>query len=149
MKVYRLSAAEFADDISGQGAYLYGGRWNPEEIYMLYTASNISLAVLETLVNLKVSTHKKEYTLLTLDLPLEKYGSLDVAKLSSIWSENMDYTQQIGVDFIQANKSLALQVPSVVIHQEFNLIINPKHIDFKKIKVVRKEKFIFDKRLLK
>jgi RES domain-containing protein len=148
MIVYRLAQSKYSDDLKGMGAFLYGGRWNYPEHYILYTAEHISLAVLEILVSIKISSFDATYSLLSIEIPDEGYKTLEPKKLKKDWDVDTDYTRSIGKDFLKNNELLYMKVPSAVIPQEHNIIINPLHSAIKKIKVIKKAAFKFDKRLL-
>lgn len=145
MIVWRLCKKEYAD-LSGQGAFLYGGRWNSQGSPVVYTASSLSLACLEILVALP---HLK--------IP-EGYVSLEISIADSINSEHYDRhidsikkaenCRNIGDNWLAEKRSSILKVPSVIIPQESNILINPLHQDAHKIKIKRMLPFTFDPRLL-
>jgi len=148
MIVYRLANEEFTHDLSGKGAKLYGGRWNSFGLPVLYTTEHISLAVLEILVHIKTLKTPLNYYLITLEIP-ENVGliNIDYKKMKRNWKDDPSYLQSIGDEFLNSKKSLVLKVPSAIIEDENNFIINPAHPDMKKIKILSAENFIFDKRL--
>lgn len=150
MKVYRICAEKYADDLMGTGAYMFGGRWNEKEYYMLYTAAHISLATLEILVNLSYqhSFIKTKYSLLTLELPDENFFELPLQQLPRYWKEKEWMTNKLGTEFLREGIYLYQKVPSAIIEEEHNILINPKHPLFKKVKVLKRQPFNFDKRLL-
>ncbi|MGG9961109.1 RES family NAD+ phosphorylase [Ferruginibacter sp. SUN106] len=149
MIVYRISKAKYKNDISGMGAKLYGSRWNTVGISMLYTAENISLAVLETLVHLQEFEIPTEYWLLKIQLPDDgKMTNIQNSKLKKNWQTDEGYTQFIGSEFIKNNQSLILKVPSAIITEEHNYLINPLHKNFTKAKIIDTKEFNFDNRLL-
>ena len=150
MIVYRISNALYNDDISGTGAKLMGSRWNSKGIPILYTAQYISLTVLEMLVN----TNFKDYSI-ALDLMYIKFPdhqpiiTIELNNLKNNWKDDLEYTRYIGDEFVNQNKALLLQVPSSIIHEEFNYLANPLHADFKKIKIIKTKSFWPDERLFK
>ncbi|GAB2822392.1 RES family NAD+ phosphorylase [Ferruginibacter profundus] len=149
MIVYRISKARYKNDISGMGAKLYGSRWNTVGIAMLYTAENISLAVLETLVHLQEFEIPTDYWLLKIQIPDDgKMTSIENSKLKKQWQNDAGYTQFIGSEFIKNNQSLILKVPSAVITDEHNYLVNPLHRNFAKAKIIDSKAFNFDNRLL-
>ena len=77
--------------------------------------------------------------------------SFNLKKLPSDWKDfpHSENTQEIGEKFISANEYLVMQVPSAVVLGDFNFLINPKHKDFDKVKIIGKALFTFDKRLFK
>jgi RES domain-containing protein len=149
MIVYRITKAKYKNDISGMGAKLYGSRWNPAGIPVLYAAENISLAVLEALVHLEELELPTEYWLLKIQLPGEvKISTIEISKLKKNWINDEAYTQYIGTQFINNGQSLMIAVPSAVINEECNYLINPSHKDFAKIRIQSTREFNFDTRLL-
>ena len=148
MIVYRISLDVYKDDLSGSGAKLFGGRWNNVGIPALYTTENISLAVLELLVRIDKNNIPLHHYLLQVDIP---GGDVPVVipknKLKDGWKDDIHLTQWLGSEFMQGGESLILKVPSAVVDEEHNFIINPTHPNFKKLKLVSAKKFAFDNRL--
>ncbi len=147
MITYRLATGKYAEDISGAGSKLYGGRWNPAGIPMLYTSQYISLALLEVLARMSRHTIPDSYTLISLEIPDFPIAKLSHIKLKKGWDSDLLYSQGIGEDFIKDNQFSCLQVPSAIIAQEHNILFNPDHKDFKRIKIVKIELLNIDKRL--
>lgn len=147
MITYRLTTGKFANDISGTGAKINGGRWNPIGIGALYTSQYISLAILEILVRATRATSPVSYTLTSFEIPDNSIYLLQFSKLKNEWKYDLKYTQGIGEDFLVDNQSLCLQVPSAIVQQENNFLLNPLHPDFKKIKIMASELLELDKRL--
>ncbi len=148
MITYRLTTGKFANDISGAGARLNGGRWNPVGIGVLYTSEFISLAILEILVRASKNTSPDSYTLTSFEIPENNFYQIEFKKLKTDWKYDLGYSQRIGKDFLKAKHSLCLKVPSAIVHQENNFLFNPLHPDFKKIKIVGSELLELDKRLI-
>lgn len=150
MKIYRLSRRNYAKDLSGTGAKINGGRWNSRGIEALYTSEHISLAKLEVAVHISLDLIPDDYCVIELELPNQtKIKTLKVSDLPNYW-DCIPYaktTQLIGDEFLNENKFLALKVPSAIVHQEHNLILNPHHKDYHKVKITKIEKFGFDERL--
>ncbi len=148
MIVYRINNSKYNNDITGEGAFLFGGRWNKVETYMLYTSSSISLAALEILVHTPIKYLHKNYSLLKIKIPDQYYIKIEANKLDKKWRDNMEYCQKIGDDFVKDKSLLTAIVPSAVIQEENNIIIKPTHKFFKQIKIIEKTAFDFDDRLL-
>ncbi|GBL34479.1 hypothetical protein EMGBS15_00740 [Filimonas sp.] len=146
---YRISKCPFIGDLSGLGAYLYGGRWNSIGVRMLYIASSASLALLETLVHLPSGLAATDFCMIRLDIPDKEIVSFPTDDLPSGWNRYPSIlpTQEIGDAFIMQNKKLALQVPSSIVEMESILLINPAHVNFQKIKVLSTQQIQIDKRL--
>jgi len=147
MILFRMAAEAYKDDLSGTGAKLFGGRWNTPGVPALYTTENISLSVLEILVHTGLELVPLLYYLLRLELPANaSVQVINRSKLKKEWKSDTAYTQWIGNEFLKADKALALKIPSVIVEEEHNFIINTNHPDFKKIKILSSRKFSFDKR---
>ena len=152
MEVFRLARYAHRHDLSGHGAYLYGGRWNLPGRALLYTAEQRAMALLETLVHLPVEDLPDDMYLLTLDVPDDTSRQLITpADLPPYWQRLSlpQPTATIGHAWLQAGRSLALQVPSVVMPQERNVLLNPAHPEFVRVRLLDAQPFHFDERLKK
>lgn len=149
MIAYRLTQSRFKEDLSGEGASVYGGRWNSKGLRMLYSAEHISLALLELLVNMNPSTSPflPSFHLLEIDLPETTFPVLNAADIKKDWRSDLQYSRFIGDEFLKARSSLLMKVPSAVVPEEYNVIINPYHKDFAKIKTIRAKTYKIDGRL--
>lgn len=149
MIVYRLANSEYKDDLSGYGSFLYGGRWNSRGLYALYATEHISLAVLEIVVNYNRSAYsiRTSYHLLEIFIPDVPLLQINVAILKKKWQEDFEYSQMMGDQFLQQKNHLLLKVPSAVIPEENNFLINPDHPDYKKIKIKTSRPYGLDTRL--
>jgi RES domain-containing protein len=152
MIAYRLCKQEFCKDLSGYGAEKAGGRWNPKGYAALYTAGSRALAVLEVAVHIPLGIMPTDYYMTAIEIPdSADIHKLNIADLPTKWNRQpiSNVSQHLGHEFITNNLHLVLQVPSVTVTGEYNFVINPKHPDFKKIKIVETEVFEFDSRLFK
>ncbi len=148
MIAYRICNTLFSNDLSGTGAKLNGGRWNSGGVGMLYVTEFISLAVLEMLVHNHFKDFAIELSLLDISIPeAAEIKELKLNKLKQDWMKDYGYTRFIGDEFIRSGKTLLMKVPSAVITEEHNFLINPLHPDFKKIKIAGARNFETDKRL--
>ncbi|MCH5687214.1 RES family NAD+ phosphorylase [Niabella sp. W65] len=149
MTIYRLVRSEYHDDLSGYGAFLYGGRWNSKGQYAVYAAEHISLAVLEIVVNYDrtTTTLLPSFHLVELAVPDNEIIEIDRSVLKKSWNTDMDYTRYIGDEFLQSRSDLILKIPSAVIPEENNYLLNPSHKDFKKIVIERSKRYGLDNRL--
>jgi len=148
MIIYRLAIETYKNDLSGTGSKLFGGRWNSVGLAVLYTTENISLAVLEILVRTDMQTIPISYHLIKIDVPNAIEPQFITSdKLKKDWKNDIGYTQWMGDEFIKSGNSLLLKVPSAIVDEENNYVINPKHSDFKRVKIIKVSKFQFDKRL--
>ncbi|TAE79637.1 MAG: RES domain-containing protein [Bacteroidetes bacterium] len=152
MKVYRLAKRAFRDDLTGSGAEKYGGRWNNIGTSMLYTCEHRSLAVLEVAVHIQLDIMPRDYYMLEIVVPDDPDLILNARnRLPDDW-ERFPYgqsSQSFGDDFIKANKFLMAKVPSAIVNQEHNYLINPFHKLAREIKITNSIPFVFDYRLVK
>jgi RES domain-containing protein len=150
-RAWRIVKTRFATDaFSGEGARLYGGRWNSPGIAMVYTAGSISLATLELLVHLDNTSVLPSYSICSVDFDDLLVAILDPATLPFDWRQSPPPTslQIIGDDWISRSSSVLLKVPSAVIENESIYLINPAHTDFKKLVIGAMEAFEVDPRLI-
>lgn len=151
MFVYRIARSSYIRDLSGTGAKRFGGRWNSKGIALLYTSRHRSLAILELLVNTGMKTMPKDLSMLKLHVPETKpYSEITVAELPGDWRISPAPFQlaEMGSEWIISNAALTLQVPSAVVPEENNILINPNHPDFKEIRIESISSFSLDSRLL-
>lgn len=146
VKPYRV-----ADAFSGEGARLFGGRWNSVGTPMVYAAESKSLAALEILVHVDAADLMDEYLCLPVQFDKRWSRSLDFGSLPDHWRNPMPpvATQAIGDAWAGEHLSVVLEVPSILIPGESNYLINPRHPNIGKLKVGPPEPFEFDPRLLK
>jgi RES domain-containing protein len=151
MQVFRISNCKYIADTTGQGAYLVGGRWNSKGQRMLYTATNASLALLETLAHIPPQLPLLNYCLLQMYIPDNSIMLITENMLPLDWQvmPSSNQLKNIGDAFLQNNKYLAMQVPSSVMPLENNILLNPNHKLFSKIKIINQQKILIDKRLIK
>jgi len=148
MIIYRLATEKYKDDLSGTGSKIFGGRWNSKGTAAVYSTENISLAVLEILVRVDKNIIPPSYHLIRLEIPDQlTVTTIQLNKLKKDWKDDLDYTQWMGTEFIRSQKSILLKIPSAIVEEEHNYIINPSHPDFKKVKIKASAKFRFDDRL--
>jgi RES domain-containing protein len=151
MNLFRLCREKYALPFSGVGASLVGGRWNSKGVEVIYTAENRSLAMAEVIVHFTLATRPLDYMMLTIEYP-DSISSdrVDVHSLPDGWNSfpHIKATQHIGDRFILEQKHCLLYVPSAITQGDCNVLINPRHRDFKKIKVKSIEPFPFNERLI-
>ncbi len=150
MRLWRLSWARFAEAaFSGQGSVDFGGRWNPEGIRMVYTSTTRALAAMEFFVHMIGSQPPNEMAIIHADIPDEKgmIERVSPENLPEDWRKSYAIGQRIGAEWIASGASLALEVPSVVVEGEWNVLLNPMHPDFVKVKIGKPEPFQYDQRM--
>lgn len=153
MRVYRIEREKYlSDTLRGIGAAMNEGfRWNSLHTYMVYSSESRALAMLEISVHLDLNE----------DMPVDRYfveieipGDVEILELpAAVLPEHWDAkppireTQLIGDDFIAQKQGAVLRVPSAIVQQEFNYLINPNHPDAEKIRVASVVRLVFDNRL--
>lgn len=156
--VWRIASDEptyTADNLSGIGAEKSGGRWNRPGQPVVYTASNVALAALETLVHFNAASLPLNRMLVRIDIPPKLWKKRVVADGASLglgWDVvpagmvSLDY----GDAWLRSGASAVLQVPSAIIPEEYNILINPKHPDVLNtgaIQATKVRRWLYDSRL--
>lgn len=148
---WRITTARFAATaFSGEGARLFGGRWNPKGHSVVYTAESRSLALLEMLV--QDDPLRARYVLIPVRIPdAVSVSEIDLASLPPDWRSlaTRDTLQAIGRNWLEQGTSAVLAVPSAVVPAERNYLINPNHPDFARIEVGTAEPLETDLRLMR
>lgn len=149
---YRIVKQKWADSaFDGEGARLYGGRWNSTGRPCIYLAGSESLAILEILVHLNSSKTIEGYVLYSVEIDETSTMFLSVDNLPDNWQEDPapQETAEIGDDWLAENESVALAVPSTIVTREQNYIINTNHPQFDEIlETVKQLELAMDKRLV-
>ena len=145
-----------ADDLSGKGAEISGGRWNRKGTAVCYAASSRALACLESVVHLAPSPLPLNRYLVEIEIPQQIMDGAIVFTKSVRPGAQLGWDAEpaggVSLDWGQAwiaarNSALAL-VPSIIVPEELNLLINPAHPDASKIKAWKMRKWLYDARLL-
>jgi RES domain-containing protein len=154
LSLWRIAAeapAYGADDLTGEGARLTGGRWNRIGTPMLYASTSRALACLETIVHLGAG-----------GLPLNRY-LVEIVVPDLLWTRRtvFDASRCVGWDAVPEGRTsldwgaswqasaatLLAEVPSIVVPEEFNVLINPAHPDVAQISAAKVRRWTFDARL--
>jgi RES domain-containing protein len=149
MLVYRIGKSKYSGDISGEGARLNAGRWNHKGTPCIYTSESRALALLEYTSHVSASEVPRALSFSTLQVPDDSAYEFSVAELPGNWrnSPHPNDCRNFGTMFLQKAEYLLLKIPSVIIPEEFNYIINPLHPEIKKVKVLSAADHVFDLRL--
>lgn len=133
----------------GEGARVYGGRWNRPGTRLVYAAEHLSLAALELFVQLDPEDQPRSLFRFRVELPDDALELLPRERLPASWRDYPapDETAVLGTDWARRGEGLALVVPSVVIPEEKNVLLNPAHPRFGELKVEAGEPFSFDSRM--
>ncbi|MES2913799.1 MAG: RES family NAD+ phosphorylase [Pseudomonadota bacterium] len=146
MRIWRLTEAKHLPGLDGEGARLWGGRWNSVGEPVVYASDSLALAALEVLVHLPRIERQKGSLPAYLAVGMDVSDDLihDPGHPPGIPSED---TQVLGDAWLRAASSLALSVPSRVIPLERNVLLNPRHPAIAGIAIAVTEPFVFDDRL--
>lgn len=153
MTVFRVEREKYLDStLKGIGAALTDGfRWNSRNTYLVYTSESRALATLEVSVHLDLSEDfpsDRYYVEIDIpdDLPMLEVSLEDLPENWDSLPPGLE-TQYIGDDFVHDSEAAVLKVPSCIVQKEYNYLINPKHPDAVRIKVVSATPMKFDSRL--
>lgn len=150
MQLWRV-CREAHQALDGEGARLYGGRWNPEGVAVVYASSTLALAALEYLIHVDVEDVPADLIAMQLDVPADA-GTVRVAvaDLPADWYRLPEHPAcvALGDAWIAANEALLMRVPSAVVPEETNVLIAPSHARADDVTVAATRAFAYDPRLL-
>ena len=143
-----------ADDLAGTGARLGGGRWNDVDVPAVYASETQALACLETVVHLNAGGLPLNRYLVAVTIPAGIWAKARThvpASLPVGWDAEPAGRASIlfGTEWLRSGESALLRVPSVIVNDEFNVIINPQHRDISSITAAKIRKWVYDPRLTK
>ena len=152
IRAFRLCKTKhLASAFTGEGARLFGGRWNSPGLPMVYTSSSLSLATLEVLVHLEdPEAFARLFSWTPLEIPDDLIETLDETKLPKGWcaNETNHTSRSIGDAWLRSTRTVVLSVPSVVTPGEWNYLLNPAHPRFSEIRIGDPKPFQPDPRLV-
>ena len=156
-KIWRIaehSRTYAARDISGRSGEHFSGRWNSKGKRIVYAASTIALATLEKLVHLVDNTIRRNVFLVKIEVPVEVWNTREIVAASSLdvtWVAEPPGRKsiEIGDRWLASSAGPLLLVPSVIVPEEYNVLINPAHPAFVRMKSVVTRQVIYDPRLFK
>ena len=144
MRLWRISNYP---DLSGIGGLKYAGRWHNKGRLIIYTAEHPALAMIETMVHFTWDTAPAELQLCTIEI--ENIEAIETITPPSDWLSSSSTTRAIGDEWLAANTALLLRIPSVIIPDSYNYLINPMHAQPDQLKVLKTQKVPLDQRLRK
>ncbi len=149
-RAYRICQQRVARGaFSGDGAAKYGGRWNSRGRRVVYLSDSISLAALEILVHTTEREDLARVPYVFFEVEFDPRWIAEPPRLPAKWNDAMELSvaQKIGDHWLESGKTCLLRVPSAIIPQQHNLLANPLHPDFAKLKIGKQQHFDFDARL--
>jgi RES domain-containing protein len=150
MRVWRIAKRQHAA-FDGIGAFTYGGRWNSPGNRAVYTSTSLALAVLEVLVHLPGQKVPNNYVAIPADIPDQlRHDFYLVTALPTQWRSRAEHRAliRLGDAWIANGRAAVLRVPSALIPDEENVILNPNHPDFGQIMVQTPQPFRLDPRIV-
>lgn len=147
MTVYRITLQKWAHSLVASGR---AARWNGNGYFVVYTSSTRALACLENVVHRHSIGNDDLFAVMVIDIPDHlAVSQIDRQTLPADWREFTSYaaSQELGNQWVRSGSSAVLRIPSAIIQEEHNYLLNPGHPDFKEISIVRSEGFAFDERL--
>lgn len=145
INVWRLAVRRYPT-LSGEGARLAGGRWNSSGRALVYASESLALCLAECLVHV-TGPLPADYFAFKIAVPDDAFEHLDSRTLKRGWQHDLEYTRAIGDRWLKAERSLALGVPSIVLPESTNVLLNPTHPRAAELPVVLRQRFRFDPRL--
>ncbi len=152
MRFWRICRRRYAPDAAtGEGARLYGGRWNSRGVRVVYASTSLALAAVETFVNLEPNLRPADLVFIEGEVPdAVEIGRLDPETLPQRWHETRDESlRKYGDNWIRSGQTVALLVPSAAIRGDWNVLLNPLHRDFSKLQLCQPTPFEFDVRMFR
>ncbi|WP_395053639.1 RES family NAD+ phosphorylase [Flavobacterium sp.] len=149
MVVFRVGKTEYCNDLLGEGARLFGGRWNLVGVACLYTSSSRALSVLEYSVNLNAYEIPKLLSFTLIEIPDNEIYEVNIKDLPDGWNSFPVPTisRLFGSTLLTGSNKAIIKIPSTIITKEFNYLLNPYHKESYKFKIVEIEDFVYDDRI--
>ena len=149
MLVYRIAHTMFIKDLTGEGPRLNGGRWNHPGTPCIYTSASRALSLLEYTCHTRKHLIPRDLSFATFDIPDHSIQTFSIGQLPGNWNRwpHPRESRDFGTRFLADNQFLLYCIPSVVIEEEMNYIINTRHVDAKRIKIVEVKEYAYDLRL--
>jgi RES domain-containing protein len=151
MQVWRIFPGQFRDSaFTGVGGLYAARRWNHLGTAMVYTSTSRALAALEFFVNLDPIEAPDDLLMAEASVPDANIETINLDLLSRNWRAlNSERCRDLGSEWARSLRSVALKVPSVVVDGDWNVLLNPKHPQFGKVKIGAAKPFRFDERMFR
>ena len=151
LTVFRLGKQVYRDQLfSGQGGLYASGRWTPRGRPVVYTSGSISLAVLEYTVNYRRRGWVPATVLGRALIPAGvRVEAVSIDELPTNWfaASPPSQLQMLGGEWLERGETAVLKVPSAIVTEEWNYLLNPLHTDFRKLRLSAPKTFNFDQRV--
>jgi RES domain-containing protein len=149
MIVYRVGRTKYAQDLEGEGARLYGGRWNHKLTPCIYTSASRALALLEYTANISIDDIPRALSITTFELESLDIYQIAIPDLPGNWRDAPApaSTKDFGTTLLKKASHAFLQFPSAIIHEEFNYLLNPMFSGKPAFRILEIKDFVYDLRV--
>lgn len=149
MIVYRVCHRNYANDLSGEGARIHGGRWNHKGIPCIYTSGSRALAVLEYSANVNIDFIPRALCIAVVEIPDKHILMPEQRVLPGDWYRlpAPASAKDFGSSLLKKAEHLVLRLPSVVVPEEFNYVVNPLHPEIAAVKCLDVNDLVYDLRI--
>lgn len=138
--------------LDGTGGLYVSGRWHTKGHPVVYCSEDPSTALLETLVHIEIDSEDRPEIFQVLKIQSAQEVSIEqieATRLGSEWRSNLARTRSQGDEWLQSGRSLLLEVPSVLVPERRNYLINPAHAEMKFLRITARYSHPFDRRFLR
>ncbi len=149
MVVYRIGRTKYANDLTGEGARLNGGRWNHKLTPCVYTSESRALAILEYTVNVNVDDIPRALSISTINIPEINILEITIAELPGNWgaAPAPSSTKDFGTQLLKKAEFAIIKIPSAVLPDEYNFLLNPLPKGSSEFSIVDVQDFVYDVRI--
>lgn len=147
MRLWRISNY---NDLSGEGGFRGSARWHNKGRPIIYASEHPAGALSEMLAHIDLDDFPGTFQLITIDIEADvQVITIEPLRLPPGWTTDAGATRAIGDNWLAAGASLLLRVPSAIIPDAWNMLVNPGHPDASRMRIVKTEKVPLDRRLIK
>jgi RES domain-containing protein len=149
MIVYRIGKTNYAGDLTGEGARLNGGRWNHKLTPCIYTSESRALAMLEYTANVNIDEIPNSLSITMIEISDSRINTIPISELPTDWNSipAMSSTKDYGTNLLKGLSASIFKLPSAIIEDEFNYILNPLHNESRDFKIIDIKDFVYDIRV--
>jgi RES domain-containing protein len=149
MIVYRVGRTKYARDLTGEGARLFGGRWNHKSVPCIYTSESRALALLEYTANINIDDIPRALSITTFEISANQLFDLPIRWLPGDWATSPApaSTKDFGTTMLKKGESAIFKIPSAILPEEYNYLLNPLVSTDSPFQIVEVRDFVYDVRL--
>jgi RES domain-containing protein len=131
-------------DFSGTGGLRSPGRWHHAGQPVVYLAESPASALLEVCVHTSANDVPPDFAVLKIEAPEVPVQSIELDELPAEWQSRLELTRDLGTAWLQKKETPLLRVPSAIVPETANFLLNPAHFDAKKFSIVEASSYPFD-----